>query len=676
MKNTTSYGLAHTRTFRRSSKKLITGQGSNLQNIEKSMRAIYESDGYSKELDHKCSYWLQTGDISVFTEEELFKLRVFVQRDQSGAEALIVAYECTAGDYRQLFIHGVKPHVYVALKLFKDVWRSKMKQHGGLIEDLDLDQICNTPIRDLKKNPFWKDLDLLIKDSDHWSLSERYYYLAKQTVHCVDEQTEVLTKNGWVLINYVSDLTEIAICDNEKIKFEIPSSWYRGNYTGDMYYFCGDEIDQYVTSNHKMVYNSNGKNNIENAAYVYTLGRPNIPTSLSYDCGKIDLPDWQIKLLVAIQADANWHLKAGVRFRLVKQRKIDRLISILKEGNIDYELDTFVGLTSAENSIQSITIHNIEFILKHFNGKKLWDSWLLNLSSKNLNILIDELKYWDGTYQDIYLHKRTEYLTKHIQNAEWIKTICHLCNRQGTINFTGDIYKVGINNRKFSIAKVKNKSKVENKPVYCPTVSTGKFLIRRNGKISITHNSSNYDIQWATFIMNILEKSGGKIVINREQGEYFLNTYRELFPEIPERNRRIERQAEDTRILYNLFGFPYQITDYTILTSRLKELYAWTAQSTVAEITRIAFSRMQEFIEQEEQPIDLLADTHDSYLCQCPLSLVGLTIKKTEEFMNQKLISPVDGIEFSMRSECKVGFNWSDFSKENNKLGLRELTWI
>ena len=43
--------------------------------------------------------------------------------------------------------------------------------------------------------------------------------------------------------------------------------------------------------------------------------------------------------------------------------------------------------------------------------------------------------------------------------------------------------------------------------------------------------------------------------------------------------------------------------------------------------------------------------------------------------MNQKLISPVDGVEFNMKSECQVGFNWSGYKKDKNILGLRELSW-
>lgn len=370
MRNTTTYKLAGPKTFRRSSTKVLDYWGSNLQNIQKSVRAIYHPDGFSPALASKCLVWLQTGDVWQFTPEELAKLRVFLQADQAGAEALIVAYDTEAGAYRQLFENNIKVHVYVAMKLFKDVWRNKLKEKGGLVEDFDIDQISETPIPELRNHPYWKELDALIKDSDNWSLQERYYYLAKQTVH-----------------------------------------------------------------------------------------------------------------------------------------------------------------------------------------------------------------------------------------------------------------------------------------------------------------SANYDIQAPHFRMNILKKSGGKIVISEDDSTRFLLIYRALFPEIPARNRRVQQQVERGRIIWNMLGFPYQITDYNILTTAMKDAIAWGPQSTVGEITRIAFTNLQNYIEQERKKWDILADTHDSYLAQCPLNEVRECRSKMLEFMCQDLVSPVDGTKFKMKAECNIGFNWCP-KKEGNPLGLQELEWL
>ena len=347
MRNTCLYRVAKPSTFRLSSTSLFPktvtidgkrkkkGWGGNLQNVEKSVRKIYIPDPG----------------------------KIFVQVDQSGAEALIVAYCGVAGQYRELFKNDIKPHSYLAMSLFRDIWPKKMLEHGliSTLESFNIDDVIATPIAQLNQNPHWKNLGKLSKSVDDWPLTERYYYLAKQTEH-----------------------------------------------------------------------------------------------------------------------------------------------------------------------------------------------------------------------------------------------------------------------------------------------------------------SSNYDIQPPMFRMNVLEKSGGKIVISKDDSERFLGTKHKLFPEIKGSfHRYVERCARDTFMLYNLHGHPYQIAEWEITDSILKELYAWIPQSTVGEITNIAYIRMYEHIVQYNLKWDLLANTHDSYLIQCPETEVKECVEKAREFMNQELVSPIDGTRFSMKSEAAVGMNWSPAKKDN-----------
>lgn len=380
MRNSTIY-TDKPRTFRRSSRKILgdkrsknIGWGGNLQNVNKDMRSMYYADGlnlHDKEEIAKCKYWLNTGDTSIFTEEQLYRIQSLAQADQAGAEALIMAYDCRPAAYRQLFENDIKPHVFVALHLFKDIWPKKLKERSGV--RVDMEEILASSISNLKLNPNWLELDKIIKDSDNWSLTERYYYLAKQTCH-----------------------------------------------------------------------------------------------------------------------------------------------------------------------------------------------------------------------------------------------------------------------------------------------------------------SANYGIEGAMFIMNILEKSGGKIVLSQEDGQYFLRVYRALFPEIPERNDRIRAQALQSRLLFNMFGHPYQITSYDIQESMMKELYAWGCQSTVGEITRIGVCEFQEHVEAENLKWDFLNDCHDSFLTQGPLETTMERCEKMQTCLKQSLVSPVDGTNFRMKSEVQVGFNWGvfdPFNPEKNPLGLRTIKW-
>ncbi len=191
-----------------------------------------------------------------------------------------------------------------------------------------------------------------------------------------------------------------------------------------------------------------------------------------------------------------------------------------------------------------------------------------------------------------------------------------------------------------------------------------------------TEHSSNYDIQPPTFRMNILEKSGGKIMISVEDSVRFIKTKHSLFPEIKEDfHNYVRKMAKTTGYLYDLHGFPHAITaDISgYRDSDWKELYALIPQATVAEITKKAYIAFQNFTEENNLRWDLLADTHDSYMWQCPIAESVECAKKSKEFMEQTLVSPFDGTSFKMGSETSIGFNWRPYHKDKNPNGLKEI---
>ena len=144
---TTAYNLAGTTSYRLSSRRLLNEWGTNVQNFPKKLRKLFIADPD----------------------------KVFVQADQAGAEALIVSYLCRAGNFRRLFLNNVKSHVYVAMRLFEDVWAAEL---GCSIKDY-----CAASVEELVKLPRWTELRDLISSSDDWSADKRYYFMAKMVCH-------------------------------------------------------------------------------------------------------------------------------------------------------------------------------------------------------------------------------------------------------------------------------------------------------------------------------------------------------------------------------------------------------------------------------------------------------------------------------------------------------------
>lgn len=186
-----------------------------------------------------------------------------------------------------------------------------------------------------------------------------------------------------------------------------------------------------------------------------------------------------------------------------------------------------------------------------------------------------------------------------------------------------------------------------------------------------TCHSGNYGITPPTFRMNVLEKSGGKIVIKKEESERFILTYQSLFPEIFEWHEIVRKQVETTGMLYNLHGHPYTVTQPVIAEHQWKELYAWIPQSTVGEITNIAVTKTQQYIEESGLDWDVLVNGHDSILSQCPIPEINVCLGKMTEYIQQTFTSPYDGAQFTMGSEAQAGYNWAPAKKDKNPDGLR-----
>lgn len=134
----TSYAVTGTRSFRLGSRKVLGRWGMNLQNPDK-----------------------HSQDVAIAPPG-----MVIVQGDQSGAEALIVAYLAKAGRYRALFENNIKPHTFLALHLFASYF--------GLADDSPF--LTMEPAQ-FAAHPDWNALHKKIKNSG------KPYDIGKRTAH-------------------------------------------------------------------------------------------------------------------------------------------------------------------------------------------------------------------------------------------------------------------------------------------------------------------------------------------------------------------------------------------------------------------------------------------------------------------------------------------------------------
>ncbi len=623
-RNTCHWSPGGTKTFRNKSGMLIGDIGSNLQNPSDDICRIYIPDD-GKE---------------------------FIQVDCAGAEALIVAWECEDGRFRSLFTNGIKPHTFVAMNLFQPEWKKE--------QPFDVQHLCSLSIPDLAKHPEWKALSKIIKNTH-----ERYF-IGKKTCHCFSADHEVLTKDGWKLVSEKPE--EIAVWNKEsKISFE-KVSWNEFEYDGKFIEIEGKTISQRVTENHRLITMWGDKwkelTAEETLSYRHTSFR--FPCNGLYS-GNLKLEEAQIQLLCAIQADGTY-TQNRTRFHFRKERKMYRLKEILRKLSISFES----GYYDADDSFR-IYFDTPEFV-KEWLPEKKFTKQFLNLCGENLDTILKEIFYWDGHVQ--YNGSNAHwYFSKELSNVELIKTIAHLRGKQAIYNFEAEVYRLSLNNRKFSVLQNKIKAELSLWPekVYCPTTSTGYFLVRRNGKISVTGNSFNYCKTAASFRFDVLKEAEGKIMLSLHQAELFESIYHYLFPEIKKWQKTTEETIKATRTLRNLFGHPMHFGSH-ITDKIIREGVAWVPQSTVGEIGANAFRDMQRYIEDENKSEwDVLNLKHDSILCQAPAGKEALECAKImSDCLSPHLVSN-RGEHFQMKTEISIGKNWGKYDEETNPDGMKEI---
>ncbi len=140
-RNSCAWGIGTAKSFRNESKSILSTYGTNLQNPSDSICSLYIPD------DGK----------------------IFVQADCAGAEALIVAYLCRPGNFRELFIQGIKPHIFVAMHIFSEYWTDTLK--------IDIKPYLAATVGELKTLSRWKELSNAIKHD------EMRYFMGKKSCH-------------------------------------------------------------------------------------------------------------------------------------------------------------------------------------------------------------------------------------------------------------------------------------------------------------------------------------------------------------------------------------------------------------------------------------------------------------------------------------------------------------
>lgn len=299
--------------------------------------------------------------------------------------------------------------------------------------------------------------------------------LSASKPNCLDESTEALTRRGWVCGYDLRETDEVAVYDTDgSVRFEKPSDKiYTLDHDG-LYSFSNEHLSIRATREHRHLlrHRKTKKSLVTNS--------PTFPSDYQIIhagtlLSELKTPALIQRLAVAIQADA-YLTPEFVDFKFTKKRKYDRLIEILSDSNItwrDYSNKVAYRVYIRMSDIPA-TIYSL------LTPKK---EWCFDLD-QDLSPLVHELRYWDGLSTRDY---GEWYCSIIPENVNMVQAAITLCGYR--VLRSPDGVRLSVTGRDYSLTtNVEKKFLPGTHSVWCLTVSTGFFIVRRNGKPWVTGN--------------------------------------------------------------------------------------------------------------------------------------------------------------------------------------------
>ena len=337
---------------------------------------------------------------------------------------------------------------------------------------------------------------------------------------CLDKNTEVLVRDKWVQVSEYNGIDPIAVYDpvTREAFFESPSAWSQFDWNGPMLHFRGRHVDHLVTPSHRLLWGDRertAKDVINHKVHPFRHSAP-LRMLRHRNDEYIVIDEWRdsigrIKsdeLKIPIMDAANffgWYVSEGNCDASERRGRI--CISQNQELHPEHHSEIVESMKGAGLSpiprwdqVRASHMGLSTFLKENFgrtSKEKRIPEWFLEFDEEVLQTFLDAYLKGDGhrysqwgfsvkTASDQLvddLHILGLRLGLRVQSAER-----ELHPVAGT-SYVGSARNVYISTRQTSKLHHPVQEIHYEGRVYCPTVSTGFFICRRNGKVVITGNS-------------------------------------------------------------------------------------------------------------------------------------------------------------------------------------------
>lgn len=346
-------------------------------------------------------------------------------------------------------------------------------------------------------------------------------------VGCVSGDTEYLSPSGWVPIRDY-DGGQVAIWSNGILGFDVPTDYIDEPCLAPMLRFSTcHSLSMVLTGNHRVpVYDWRGRFCVRTAERLHRKpSRHTIPINFNRPVAGMPLTENEIRLRVMIAADGCYP-EAGKQclISVRKERKKERIRALLGANGISYSEKS----TNARRPTET----NFAFPRPAFH-KGLTADWFL-ASSAQLEILLDEISYWDGLFEG----EDWRFSTSKKIEADVVQYAAHATGRRATISTYrhedsswATQYVVHIADgikAKVDIRDWVRRDFVEERRQYCFTTSSGFWLARHRGRIFVTGNSGKTTASCLRLQRHAYEQAPGPDGVGRTRWAIVRNTKPQL----------------------------------------------------------------------------------------------------------------------------------------------------
>lgn len=356
-----------------------------------------------------------------------------------------------------------------------------------------------TAIEELRFDNFittekWQE-NMLTLAKDYVDNGEKKWLFLGGNSGCVDCDTEYFNGKEWKKISEYIDGEKVLQYNpsNKKATLVLPSRYIAA--PSEKLYLVKKErngIDMCLSDNHNFAYITS-KGNMQKKAFseVIELNKKSpdgfhakVETAFEYSGKGIDLTENEIRLMCAVIADGSFRPKLKLCIiNVKKERKKERLRTLLE------------GIPYKEYK-KSNGYSDFRFYAPR-REKEFTEFWY-GCNQKQLNIICDEVFYWDGSING----KRRSFYSTSKKSADFIQFALSATGHRSTLS--PDFHKEKVcytvvcssfnSLVTFNGTNHKNKAEIievvpKDKKQYCFTVDTGYLVLRRNGRIFITGNS-------------------------------------------------------------------------------------------------------------------------------------------------------------------------------------------